>query len=475
MTADPSTENGRLRSGRSIRSRPRPALSLSVLGAVLLVGLATGRASAHVGALRQGGRSSTVPFWLIVVTGGGIIAASFLFASLVTDRETIHDVNRRSLSLPSLPADASRLVGRPLGVVALIGVVLVGLLGPSDPTRNAAVLFVWAGWWAGYTITVYSLGNTWSAFDPWHALASRLPTVGRSYPDSWGTWPSVVGLLALVWIELVLPVAQNPRLLAAVVVGYTVLTLGGASVYGSEVWFDRVDPVARVFRYYGLLAPIQRTADGLELRLPGAALAERASAFGADDTAFVVTLLWVTTSDGLVATATWATVAEGVVGVGVPPLLVYLLAHLAGFGLFLGVYRLAARLSRTQATTYVSAPFIAGWFAAALLPIAAGYHLAHFLEYFLTLAPALAGALLPVSSLVARQLVLPSWFGIVQLAFVLLGHLLAIWVAHVASFELFTGRLQPIRSQYPFIAVMVFYTMSSMWIIAQPYVAPPYL
>jgi len=69
--------------------------------------------------------------------------------------------------------------------------------------------------------------------------------------------------------------------------------------------------------------------------------------------------------------------------------------------------------------------------------------------------------------------VLPGWFGSVGLAFVVLGHLLAIWVAHAIAFETFTGRLQPIRSQYPFALVMVFYTMTSMWLLGQPYVSPP--
>jgi hypothetical protein len=411
-----------------------------------------------------------------VITGGGIIAASFLLASLVTDRETIHAINEWAVPLPSLGVQWVRSVGRVGGIVALLGVVGGGVIGPADPTRNAAVLFVWAGWWAGYTITVYTIGNTWPVLNPWRGLAELLPTLERTYPDSWGAWPSVVGLLALVWIELVTPVAEDPRLLAAVVAGYTVVTLAGAVVYGSETWFGRVDPIARVFAYYGLLAPIQRTDDGFEFRLPGGALAERVVSLGTDDITFIVALLWVTTSDGLVATETWASVARITVDVGVPPLVVYLLAHLAGVGLFWGIYRLAARWSRRQANTYISGPFIAGWFAVALLPIAAGYHLAHFLGYFFTLSPALLTALTSVlASPVPRQLVLPGWFGTVQLVFVLIGHLLAIWVAHTASFELFTGRLQPIRSQYPFIVVMVFYTMSSMWIIAQPYVSPPYL
>jgi hypothetical protein len=70
---------------------------------------------------------------------------------------------------------------------------------------------------------------------------------------------------------------------------------------------------------------------------------------------------------------------------------------------------------------------------------------------------------------------LPGWFGGLELAFVLLGHLLAIWVAHATAYELFPGRLQAIRSQYPFVLVMVAYTMISLWIVSQPAIEVPYL
>lgn len=59
-------------------------------------------------------------------------------------------------------------------------------------------------------------------------------------------------------------------------------------------------------------------------------------------------------------------------------------------------------------------------------------------------------------------MVLSDWFASLQLLFVLLGHVLAVRVAHSLAFELFPGSLQPIRSQYSFVDVMIFYTMASM-------------
>ena len=450
-----------------------------------------GRAAAHSGSLGGSVASATVPTWLTILTGGIVVGGSFLFTTLLTDHEAMRGVNWWRLGLLAPGRLGQVLV--PLLRLGAFGVLLLvlatGFAGPQTPTRNFALLLVWVGWWAGYTATTYLVGSTWSALNPWLApvtllrrVGERVPSLGRavgsrSVPDRWGVWPAVAGLLALVFLEVVSPVGQDPQLLAAVVLGYSLVTVAGAVVVG-EAWFERVDPVSRVFAAYGRVAPLQRGEDGgLSIRLPATALTEDPLADRAGEVAFVVALLWVTTYDGLVATPTWARAITPLVELGVPALLVYAVVLLAGFGAFFAVYRLAAGKVRDTADTYVTTRAIERWFAPALLPIAAGYHLAHFLGYFLGLAPALAAVatspLAPPATTLA--LVLPGWFGTVKLICVLGGHVLAIWVAHSLAFELFPGVLAAIRSQYPSVVVMVFYTMSSLWVITQPYAPPPYV
>ncbi len=440
-------------------------------------------ALAHVGSLGGTLTSVPVPFWLVVLTGGGIIGASFLFTSFATDHDLIRDINRLGLTVPSPGAVRRTVVA--VARVASVGVlglfVVVGLFaeqfGATDPTKNLAVLGVWAGWWAGYTISVYLLGDSWPVLNPWQAIASVLPRVGsRSWPNDLGGWPAAVGLLALVWLEVVTPIASNPQFLALVILAYTLGTLAGALVFGDD-WFREADPVSRVFRTYGRMAPIRRGEDGLQVSLPGGALARNYDEGTGAEVVFVVALLWVTSYDGLVSTAPHAALVRAAVDLGVPALAVYLTTAVSGFALFLAVYRFAARLSRRTAGSFVDPAVIERRFVWSLVPIAAGYHLAHFLGYYLTLSPALwAVAQTPFDPPATVQVaILPGWFGSLQLAFVVLGHLVAIWVAHAIAFETFTGKLQPIRSQYPFALVMVFYTMTSMWLVAQPYVKPPFL
>ena len=458
-----------------LSARRRGTLAAAVL-AVLAV--ASHGAAAHTGSLRLGEPAPPVPLWLVLLTGGVVIGASFLFASLLTDHATIAAAIDWGVDLGRVDRVRERLrpLGHAVGVGTLALVIAAAFLGPHEAGSNLAVVWVWAGWWAGFTMSVYLVGNTWPAIDPWRRLAALVPERGwTDAPERFGAWPSAVALLGLVWLEVVTPVAEDPVSLGLVVVGYTALVLAGAWYLGTETWFGRIDPVARVFDAYGRLAPVQRTGSGLRLALPGSGLVSG----GPDRPArvFVIALLWATTFDGFVSTPAFGGIAGALVGVGVPALAVYALAMVAGYGLFLGVYRLAASLVRRTGPTYVSTAEIADRFAPALLPIAAGYHLAHFLGYLVGLLPVVAAVTVrPFGPAVsAAVLPVPPWFGVLALVFVLLGHVVAIWIAHATAFDLFTGRLQPLRSQYPFIAVMVAYTVTSMWIVIQPVVAPPYL
>jgi hypothetical protein len=409
-------------------------------------------------------------------TGGAAVGASFLLAGFVTDRrlvDAIHDWHR----LLGVPARTAVVwAGRLLGVVGLAGVVVVGFLGEPDPLSNAAVLVVWAGWWAGFTMTAYLAGNVWPVVNPWRTISAVFPAIGREYEWRYGAWASVAGLLALVWLEVVSPLADDPELLATTVLAYSLVTLAGATVYGTTTWFVQVDPVSRVFRAYGRVAPLTTDDGRLRLRFPGTALSEAGSVEGLDEVAFVVALLWATTFDGFVTTPLWDDIATTLVTAGFPPVLLYPVAMVVGFLAFFALYLGAARLARRTGETYVSSLSLAERFAPSLLAIAAGYHLAHFLGYFLTLAPTLVDTVAaPLSEIEPTVVILPDWFGLVAIAGVLGGHLLAIWAAHAAALDLFPGRLQAIRSQYPFIAVMVWYTMVSLWVVTRPDVQLPYV
>ncbi|QKY19956.1 hypothetical protein B4589_005995 [Halolamina sp. CBA1230] len=443
--------------------------------------LFTAPARAHGG---PGISSGTVdaPTWLFLLTGVVVVAVSFLLTSFVTDRDLLASYHDRRLSIPG-GATVRRWgtpVGAVVGVLGLASVVVTGVFGPPEADRNLAVLLVWVVWWAGFTASTYLLGNSWPALDPFGRLAAPLSGDGViSLPDWIGRWPAVAGLLLLVWLEVVTEVAADPTQLTVVVGTYLLATVLGSVLLGLGTWRRQIDPISGVFELYGRVAPIQRTDEGLELAAPGAVLTD-VDADGTtvvSEVGFVIALLWVTTFDGFVTTPGWQSVAAPVIRAGLPAELAYFAAMLVGYALFFGLYWAASARVRPGGEAYRSAPRIAAAFAPTLLPIAAGYHFGHYVPYFVTQLPAsIVVTLNPLSPPIAPPVLgLPGWIGWAGPVAVLLGHLLAVWAAHTRAFELFTGGRQPIRSQSPYVVVMVLYTITGLWLLAQPTIDVPFV
>ncbi|ELZ00574.1 hypothetical protein [Natrialba asiatica] len=521
------------RQWRSIRTLVAIATVLAIV--CLGIGAAADTASASNAAAGLGDdRELTVPAWLTVFTGGVAIGASALLAALVTDRQLVDTLHTWSLPLsPSVrdspdhttPSSALAPHLRELasglwwltglvGVAALVGTVVVGLTGPGRvaPTANLAVILSFVGLRSLLPMVAFLVGNPWPALDPFRRLARALTALGEgvmhllppipssgstgtdgtdtraiadggpgllAYPSALASWPAVVGLGTLVWLELVLPVTSDPALLARLAAGYTIYTVAGAILFGSNAWFRRADPLATVFRLYGAVAPIQRRRDGrgLTLVLPGSRLRDPDLVTDASEVAFVLLLVWELTFNGFVVTPPGSRLLAELVGAGVPVAVATLAVFVGGYAVALGLYWLAASTARRTAPTYLSTATLARRFAPPLLAIAAGYHVAHYVGVVLSLSPAAVAVVTsPLSPpLNPTTLALPGWVGTLEIGALLAGHLLAVWVAHATAFDCFPGRLQAIRSQYPLIAVMVCYTAVSLWLLTLPTVQPPTL
>jgi hypothetical protein len=114
-----------------------------------------------------------------------------------------------------------------------------------------------------------------------------------------------------------------------------------------------------------------------------------------------------------------------------------------------------------------------------LMPIAIGYHLAHYLSYLFT-----AGQfIIPIASdpfgwgwnLFGTKLYLlqlgiidarAAWYG--ALIFIVGGHVIAVWLAHIEAERHFENHRQALASQWPMLILMLGYTAISLWILAQP-------
>ena len=120
-------------------------------------------------------------------------------------------------------------------------------------------------------------------------------------------------------------------------------------------------------------------------------------------------------------------------------------------------------------------------FVLSLVPIALAYNLAHFIGYLLIQGQLIiplasdpfgwgwnllgtAGYRLDLELIGAKAV----WY--MSVAAIVLGHVASVYVAHVVSLGRPVGRAAALRGQYAMLALMVVYTASSLWIIAQPIV-----
>ena len=366
------------------------------------------------------------------------------------------------------------LRAHPLAIAALravsmfifVLVIAAGLFGIQDPFLNLAPAFVWIAWWIGFTYLTALLGDLWSVLNPWKVIN---PPGRFKLPSALGAWPAAALLLAFAWIEIVWHENAQPANIAWLAIGYSVLTWAGMFAFGREAWLKSGEVFTVYFGFIGRLAPIEwRANHELYLRAPGAGLLDPRP-LSLSEAFFVIVMLAVVTFDGLRETPLWAVsdahwAAAATAGLLALPFLFALV-----------IFGVCALMGPAPAGELVRV------FVPTLLPIAFAYHVAHYLSYLL-----IGGQIvIPLASdplgrdwdlfgtanyRIAASVVGARFAWYTSIIVIVAGHVLAMYVAHRLALERFAERRIARRSQYPLAALMVAYTMLSLWILAQPLV-----
>jgi len=501
-------------------------------GVVLLLGATTSRpADAHGFGQRY---DLPVPLWLWVTGAAVAIILSFAVIGLLVrgspGEEGYVRVNILRWRIGRLLADRRlRVALRALSVSVFLLVVTAGLIGNQNPTRNLAPVWVWVVWWVGFAYVSALGGDLWAVVNPWaatfggiEALVRRLRggelALGVAYPRQLGLWPAIILFGAFAWVELIYLGRAVPARLAGLVIAYSLITWMGMFLFGRGAWLRHGDPFAAVFELLARFSPMEvRVTDAAACRRCAAACGndgegclncgecfDRAAPAGREwnlrpyaagllggqavspsMVAFVLLVLSTVAFDGFMATPAWAYM-ETALGRALAPLGNWRLTAVGTLGLvgwavaFAVVYTLfAAAMARAGGSLAVGTA--ARIFVLSLVPIAIAYHLAHYFNY-----------LLIQGQLVIRLASDPFGFGwdllgtaryrpdigIVGARFawytaviaIVLGHIIAVYVAHVIALRRYRARRAAIRSQVPMLVLMVGYTSLSLWIIAQPIV-----
>jgi hypothetical protein len=451
------------------------------------------------------------PLFLYLFAAAGVVVLSFvmvvLFAGDKLGEDAVSYPRWRAAWLDGLANVAwPRIVGGTIGVLSLVGVIVTGLFGSQNPFYNPAEYIVWVYFWAAIVILAGLVGNLWQPLNPWAAVYSLmarlrpLATESASHRKSrFGIWPAILTYFAFACLELTSGVANRPALLAWLTLGYTVFTLGGMLLFGAERWLGSVECFSVLFDIVSRFGPIE-TEPGpggrikVYLRVWGTGLLKGEQA-GWDRVVFVILMLSTLAFDGILATPVYLRWWLPDVGPVFDLLGPFAVPALRTVGLllltavFLAAFVLIMRFVMWFGWPDVGSPF-SRWkgvdeasalsaFALTLVPIALVYNAAHNYTYVVVqsqgLIPLLADPLqrgwhlLPtagykVSFVLAGAAVV--WY--VQIVLIVLGHVIAVYLSHLRAGQRFKNAAHVLLSQYPMLLLMVLYTMTSLWILAQP-------
>ena len=460
--------------------------------------LATAAAPAALAHAGERGYIMLLPTGLFLTAGTIAVAVSFLvvirFRGSVL-RRRLESARRALFTVPrSIPGTNAAALS------VLVALVAAGLAGSRDPLANPLPLSVWTLMWVGLTFVHAVLGYVWPHVNPWTALArlvrGALHRDGDDgagvlvWPQALGAWPAVALLLLFAWFELVYPAPQDPAILAFAVAGYSIFTVAGMVLFGNEAWERHVEIFSRFFRIVSWIAPLRTVEEGgarrLTVTFPGARLLG-VDSLPAASVVFVVVALATVSFDGLSRTFWWLDL------VGENPL-----EHPGRTALVarntLGLVGAAAALLTAYAITAAAGAWWSGSspapalrrFVVSIVPIAFGYHFAHYLPSFLVDAQYALKALsdpldlgwnllgtrdlhVTASFLTHHASVELIWYA--QTAAIVVAHVAAVVVLHGLAGEPRGGRIVTIRSEIPLTGLMIAYTLFGLWLLSTPVAA----
>ncbi len=440
-----------------------------------------------------------IPLAFYLYAAAGVVVISFVLVVLFAGDQ----VGARALQYPRRPVPVlasmarsswPRSVGGAIGVAGLLAIVITGLFGSTNNVLNPAEYLTWIYFWAALLILSGLLGNLWYLLNPWAAVYDALSPFVRLGPvwklPTAGVWPAAAAYFAFTCLELTTGMANRPWLVATLAIVYTAVTLAGMILFGRDEWLERCEGFTVLFGIIARFGPVEAERDEagrisiVYLRPWGVGLL-KPSATGWDRVVFVILMLSTLAFDGILATSAWQDFTVALEPIWLP---------MGGFGFFfvrtlglvlLSIAFLLVFIAFMELVVYLGKRNVdlratVSAFALTLVPIALVYNAAHNYNYVVVqsqglipllndplakgwhLWPAVAG-FTPNLALAQASTV---WYA--QVVLIVLGHVVAVYLAHLRAGERFRTAHRALLSQYPMLVLMVMYTMTSLWILAQP-------
>jgi hypothetical protein len=443
-----------------------------------------------------------VPAWLFAWAASIVLIVSF-FALSVGWRTPRFEQDRWrplaagvSRALLSLPA---QIVYGLTGVFLLCLAIYAGLKGTEAPDRNFALTFLYVTTWLGFPLFSVLLGDVFRPFNPWRAvgraiggafaaLAGQRPA-HLHYPERLGRWPAAMGLIAVVWLEIVygasggVAVGLDPHAAAVAALAYSVYTLAMMALFGVEEWCRTGEVFSVYFGMFGRLGcfGVENGRLGARRALSSATTWATVPGSAAVVIASIATTSFDGAQEGAFKGALESTFNRLIdAGVGLTTALrltdtIFMLLCFLGVGL---VYLIGVR-GMAGVPGAPSFRKLRSGFAHTLIPIAFAYLVAHYFSLFVFQEQAQFTYLLSdplgngttdlfgtASAGVNYQLLSANAIWYVQVGALVIGHVTGLTLAHDRATAYWGDYRQAARSQYWMLAVMVAFTCFGLYLLS---------
>jgi hypothetical protein len=425
-----------------------------------------------------------IPQWLFAWAAAAVLVISFFALAVLWPQPRLErDVWRPIPGGRFIASAPVQTACAAIGVFLLLVTIVAGYVSDGLGAESWAAMFIFNTFWVGLVFASILFGDLFRAFSPWRALGRLLPSLNRPYPERWGRWPAAIGLFCFTWLELVSDWAStHPGRLVTAAVLYTCGTLAFQYVYGVETWQRRGEAFAVYFNLFSRLS-IFETRDGVVgVRPPLAGLPKLDRAPGT--VALVTVMIGTVTFDGLSQGPLWQNLSadivdalDGVFSVITSAKIADTLGLCLGVAIVGGFYRLGIEGARSVGGD-LSVKRLERGFIHSLVPIAAVYVAAHYFSFLIfdgqtlnylasdpfgqgwdlfgTVTSGIDYSIFPLKDV---------WY--VQVAFVVVGHVAALTLAHDRALTLYGDTRLAVRSQYWMLGIMVGFTSLALWLLAQ--------
>lgn len=432
-----------------------------------------------------------IPIWLFLFGGAAAVITSFIIASLFVQTTSDNNltINRPLFKIPRSVV----IVGQFISLAVYLLIILAGFIGVQSSSLNISPTLFWVLIFITTAHVTILVGDIYRVVNPFKLLFRGIERILRgdyeppyTYPLFLGYAPALVLFLVIIFAELFSNGwAVVPRNLSWLAILYGTTMIVGALAFGKDIWFKYGDFFGVFFAMFAKLSAFIFDNRRVYYRKPLSGCLQNTTQ-STSLLVFIIFMLASTAYDGLRETAVYYSLYNplsslfsysSIAGQIIDVCLLLLL-----LGLFLAAYLVTIVIIKRMTLSKDGVFNIANSFAPSLIPIAVAYNVAHYFTLELIQGQQLIRLISDpfgvgwnlfntIGYTINPSIVNASTVWYVQLGLIIIGHIAAVYIAHVIALKLYKNPQTARRSQYPMLTLMVLFTMTSLWIIAQAIVA----